>query len=309
MSHARRDLLNSISSLEAALMLDPVSSGNGPTDYTSGIAILRRGMFIAALISFESFVRGRTEELLNEMSQWPAGFGDLPSKFRDAAILHSLGHIQKYAQMLKRQEADYETMLIEEIDLLSSNKGPIFGFSKFFVGDFTGNISDQNISNLAALFQLEKCWESYGNFASEIGFGFPSIKEALNDLIRKRHRSAHSAGYIPTVTDIQGLSNKLICFGVCMDVSMTASVTFALYDWQKWCSNPIKWREQVDLYFLDAAKNTFKLLKSTGTRPLKIIEKPNDAFNHIRSPSSGRVSVVVQRNASKLPVSWSIYKQ
>src|SRR5688572_20750780 len=118
MSAARAQFLKDIRGLRDALQLDPIASGAAAIVDPPAVTILRRGVSVTALIALEAFVRERTRELLSDLSNWPAQYGQLPQKFREAALLHSLGHLQRYAQMLRRQKEDFEREIRTELTLM-----------------------------------------------------------------------------------------------------------------------------------------------------------------------------------------------
>lgn len=305
MSASRDRFLSSIEGLSDALSLDPISSGAN-IGASPGTVILRRGMLIAALITLESFIRDRTEEILAGLSKWPASYEQLPQKLRDAALLNSLTHLQRYAIMLKRQQEDYESEIISQVTLMSLNKGPTFGFSKFVSGDFTGNISDEALQSLVANFQISDCWNAYRAFSADIGFGVPSVREILNDIVRKRHRSAHSADFFPTTDDITSLPSKLICLGICFDVSMSCALEQAIHNWKIWSEEKMQWRNLVDIYFADPHGSKFRLKKKESVKALKVIDDVFIAKTLLPKKSKGRVQVVIARSAASIPVEWQI---
>lgn len=215
MSAARTRFLDNVEGLRAALQLDPFAVGATSTVEPPALIILRRGILIAALIAFEAFVRDRTAELLTNLRDWPASYSDLPQKLRDASLVNSLSHLHKYAQMLRKQGEDYEIEVISELKKLISVDGPSFGFSKFTSGDYTGNLSADNVSNLAGVFSLHDCWNQFRMLATSVGFGVPSVKQLFDAVVRNRHRSAHSPNFSPTIADIVSLPADLTCLAGC----------------------------------------------------------------------------------------------
>jgi hypothetical protein len=306
MSSARAQFLLAIHGLNDALSLDPLAAGAIAVPERPGIAILRRGMLVAALIALETFIRDRTSELLERLSRWPASYEQLPQRFRDAALLNALSHLQRYALMLKRQQEDYESEIISQVSLMASYRGPVFGFSKFISGDHTGNLSEEGFRSLVSNFQIGNCWEAYKQFSAEVGFGIPSVKERLNDIVRKRHRSAHAAAYCPTSDDITTLPSKLTCLSICFDVSMTASVEQALAGWEAWTQGTTNWRNALDLYLVDPHGGKFRVFRPGSTRALRVLAVATDARATLPRPPRGRIGVMVTRGPSSVPQRWDI---
>ena len=85
----------------------------------------------------ESFVRDRTNEILDELQRWPAKYEDLPDKFRRRATIDALAHLEKYARMLDRQGSDFEREVLEQTGRIASMSPPAFQFTKHFAGDYT----------------------------------------------------------------------------------------------------------------------------------------------------------------------------
>lgn len=306
MSAARSQFIQSLQGLSAAASLDAITSGSTTTVVNPGVSILRRGILIAALIALETFIRDRTAELIDDLGQWPAKFEDLPQSFRDAALLDSLSHLQRYATMLKRQNENYELEITSEIKRMSSNIGPSFQFTKFIAGDYTGNISDRSLKALLGIFQIKDCWAKFRTFSSEIGLGFPSVDEVMKEVVKKRHRSAHAAAFIPSATDITGLEGKLFCLGICFDVSMSSSIELALVKWKNWADGSLDWRSAVDLYFIDKDKDKYRLKKSTAKKSIRVLSDKLDAPKFIPKGARGTTSVLVWRDEAQIPREWTL---
>ena len=202
MSAARDNFLDNLAGLIEAVDLQSGVKGATGIHISAGITVLRRGISVAALVMFETFIRDRTEELLNDLGGWPAQFADLPQGIRDASQLHALTHLQRYANMLKREEMDYEVELKDELAKMASTSGASRRFTRFVSGDYTGNISPESFKDLLGIFQIKDCWASFQKFSSEIGFGVPNTREQLSNVIRKRHKSAHTSKHTPTTADL-----------------------------------------------------------------------------------------------------------
>jgi hypothetical protein len=304
MSVSRSQFLADVTGLSEAVSLEAVAAGATGTIAPPGTVILRRGMLVAALIALETFVRDRTVELLQQLGRWPARFQDLPQRFRDASILDALSNLQQYAQMLRRQNEDYEAELLYELNLMASNKGPSFGFTKFISGDYTGNLTDETFRSLLSRFQVEDCWNTFRMFSADIGFGVPSVQELLRGLVRNRHRSAHAAGFAPTVADVTDLAPNLICLGLCFDAAMTTSVEQALANWRDWADGRTKWRDCINIYLVDHYKSKWRLMKHGRARALRIIDDPQEAAGFVLRPNPGHATVLVTRDMSTRPISW-----
>ncbi len=306
MSVARSQFLENLTGLNQAVKLDDVAAGNTSANVSPGILILRRGILIATLVALEAFVRDRTAELLQNLGRWPARFQDLPQALRDASLLNALPNLQKYAAMLKRQGEDYEAELISQIKKMASAQGPALEFTKFIAGDYTGNISDESFKSLLANFQIKDCWNNFRGFSSDIGLGVPSVHEVMKEIVRKRHRSAHSAGFAPSPTDISGLSKNLLCLGICFDVAMTSSIEQAIVHPNDWTDGKHSWRNGVDLYFVDPERKRYRLVKHGKLRALRVVNSSFDSRRFIPRPLPGRTAVLVERDLSKIPISWAI---
>jgi len=304
MSTARSQFLASVNGIEDAVSLDIIAAGTTTTPERNGILVLRRGILVAALVTFETFVRDRTSELLHQLSRWPGHFEDLPQGLRDASLLNALSNLQKYASMLKKQKEDYQSEIIGEITKMAACKGPNFGFTKFVAGDYTGNISELGLKDLLLTFQIEDCWNTFRQFSADIGFGVPSVQQLLADVVRKRHRSAHVAGFTPAATDIAELGSSLFCLGICFDIAMTASVEQALAMWQPWSERKLKWRDGVDLFLVDHHKAKLRVTQVGKKRAIVISGDAGSIPKRLPRPAAGRVAVVVFRDVAGLPKSW-----
>jgi len=305
-SVSRTQFKQDLVGLTKAVALDPIATGANQATTNPGVVVLRRGILITALIALETFVRDRTSELLQRLGTWPARYDDLPQKLRDASLLNALSSLQRYANMLKRQQDDYQAELISELKKMSSNQGPSYSFTKFVAGDYTGNISDSSLTELLSNFQVNDCWTSFRGFSSDIGFGVPSVHELLKDVVRKRHRSAHAAGFIPTAADIANLGADLLCIGLCFDMALSASVEQALAHWKEWSEGKRKWRDAVDLYFVDPYGAKFRLRRHNFKRSLRVLANADEASAMVPRPLAGRTIIIVHRDLASKPISWDL---
>lgn len=307
MSVARQKFLQDLGALKEAIDLDPLSAGSTTPVDSRGLVILRRGMLITSLIALESFIRDRTSETLGVFSNWPATYQDLPQRLRDAALLDALPNLQKFARMMKRQEDDYEATIVEQVKLMGMTSGPAFGFSKFVAGDYTGNISDTSIKELLSNFQVKDCWNEFRTLAADVGFGVPSVHEIAKGLIGKRHKSAHSSDFVPTVDDIRTIPLNLTCLGLCFDAAITASAAYALYAWRNWRDGEFNWRDRVRIHFLDPAGSRFRLIRLGAARALRVSDNEAAAAAAMPPAAPGFVSLLVSRDAAERPLSWRIF--
>lgn len=306
MSASRQAFLADIAGIRSALALDPLATGAVGTADPPAVIVLRRGILIAALIAFETFVRQRCIELLAELQNWPADYDDLPTKFRESALLHALPNLHSYAKMMKRQGDDYQKEIVDEIKLASGTNGPVYGFTRHMVGDLTGNISADSLKELLSSFCVRDCWNTFRLLSADTGFGVPSVEEILKGLVRKRHRSAHVAGFSPSLNDTQSLPKELTCLGFCFDAAMTASLRRAIHSWQEWKDNNVVWRSHVHVYFVDKSHQRYRLLKLGRTKALRLADSEADAASAVPATKNGEATLVVFRDQTLVPYSWSI---
>ncbi|WP_156454241.1 MULTISPECIES: hypothetical protein [unclassified Sphingomonas] len=306
MSVARDDFMRSLSGIREAIALESVAQGATGSALAPGVLVLRRGILIAGLIALETFVRDRTTEALGLLNRWPRSFDDLPANLREAARLDALSHLQQYAKMLKRQGDDYESVLRFEIAKMGSGDGTALQFTKFVAGDYTGNVSDTGLKKLLSNLQVHDCWNTFRVLAADTGIGVPSVQELVKSTVRKRHRSAHSAGYAPSATEISALHSDLLCIALCFDVAVTASIEQSLAVPVEWAQGRTTWRSAVVLYILKPFGTRFRLFKFERTRALRIVATPAEAKLHVPRPSAGLAAVLVQQDATGRPLSWDV---
>lgn len=306
MSTARDEFLRSLSGIAEAINLESLAQGATGTAIPPAIYVLRRGILVASLVALETFIRDRTAEALTTLERWPRDYEDLPEKLRIAARLNSLSNLQQFAKMLKRQGDDFESELKDEIAKMASGHGTVLQFTKFVAGDFTGNISDTGLKELLSSLQVNDCWNSYRQFSSDIGIGVPSVQEVVKGIVRKRHRSAHSSGYAPTPTDIVSLSLDMLCVAVCFDVSVSASMQQAIAFSTDWANGEKNWRDGVKLFLVEPHARGFRLLRHGQQRALKISHQMNDIKASTPRAGAGEIAVLIERDATLVPVSWTI---
>jgi hypothetical protein len=306
MSLARGEFLRNLTGISEAIALEPLAQGATNTIISPGMFVLRRGILVASLIALETFIRERTSEALRTLERWPKSFENLPEKLRLAARMNALSHLQQFARMLRRQGEDFETELRNEIEKMASGHGTVQQFSKFVSGDHTGNLSEENIKDLLSSLQVKDCWASFRVFAADAGIGVPSVQEVVRNIVRRRHRSAHSASYSPTATDIAGLRTDLLCVAMCFDVSVSSSMEQSLSSSDDWVSGNCDWRAGVNLYTAKPCAGGLRLMKFGRQRALHVVRDLSEAKSRIPRAAPGHIAVLVEHDSSGRPVGWDI---
>lgn len=306
MSIARGEFLKNLSGISEAIALEPLAQGATNTTISPGMFVLRRGILVASLIALETFIRDRTSEVLSALQRWPKSFEDLPERLRLASRMNALSHLQQFARMLRRQGEDFEAELRNEIGKMASGHGTVQQFSKFVSGDHTGNLSDENLKDLLSSLQVKDCWASFRSFAADAGIGVPSVQEVVKNIVGRRHRSAHSASYSPTATDIAGLSTDLLCVAMCFDVSVSSSMEQALFSSDDWANGNCDWRYGVNLYIAMPSAGGPRLMKFGRQRALRVVRDLSEAKGWIPRAAPGHIAVLVEHDSSGRPISWDI---
>lgn len=304
MSAARHDFCTALTGLREALQLDPIANAASGHGNASGATILRRGLLIAGLVTLESFVRRRTEELLIELAAWPGSFNSLPEKLKYQALIEAPNRLHRYAKVLRRQGGDFESEVTTELTKMSRTTGPSYGFSKYIAGDFTGNLSEEGLRDLLACFLIKDVWPNFHTLSSSIGFGAPSIRVLLNNVIQRRHKSAHDPAYVPATSDVQSLDEDVLILAICFDTAISASVKLALQG--SWSVDQVEWLNAIEIFSLEKAGAKIRICKPTGQRALKIADNDGAARTFIASKVSKKTKLVVMKSPAGLPSSWYI---
>ena len=306
MSVARSEFMRSLSGIREAIALEPLAEGAMGTVVPPSIFVLRRGILITGLIALETFVRDRTTEVLRALERWPMSYEELPEKLKIAARLNALSYLQQFAKMLKRQGDDYEAELKLEITKMASGDGSVLQFTKFVAGDYTGNLSDTGLKDLLSSLQVSDCWNTFRVFASSAGIGVPSVQEIVKSTVRKRHRSAHSASYSPTATEITNLPSDLLCIAMCFDVAVTASMEQSLARSEQWAAGETLWTEAVILYLVEPHARGVRLMKAGASRALRIAPDVTTLRPAVPRAPTGSIAVVAQQDTTGSPMIWEI---
>ena len=286
MSTARAVLLQELRGLQAAVSSSRIGTAAGIA-IDPGVRVLRRGAAITGLVVLESFVRGRTEEILEALRDWPAQYEDLPKDLRRRATIEALPNLQRFAKMLQRQGENYEKAIIDEVNRMATMVPPAFQFTKFIAGDYTGNISESVAKDLLRVFQVRDCWATMRTLSAEVGFGVPSVREVLNEVVRNRHLSAHDAAYVPTASDVMDLPHKLRLIAFCVDAALSVAIEVALNEWRTWVSDDFDWRSRLEVYVVHSTGSRFRVVRHGARRALKIVDNPSHAKSCLAKEGTG----------------------
>ena len=305
MSAAREIFLRDVRELRAAISLPSLTEASSASSQP-GVGVLRRGAAITGLVMLETFVRDRTNEILDELRSWPAHYEDFPARFRRRATIDALGHLEKYARMLKRQGGDFEQEIIEQASLIASMSPPAFRFTKHIAGDYTGNLSARGAEELLRVFQVKDCWKSMHLLSTDVGFGVPSVHEVLKSVVRNRHQSAHSPGYSPAAQDVLQLPENLRLVAICVDAAISASVRVALHRPQIWNSSDFDWRSTLEIFFLIPSGSKFRLIRRGARKATRILNSTVSARTSLPRKAPTITRLLVEQGPDQRPVAWDI---
>ena len=132
------------------------------------------------------------------------------------------------------------------------------------------------------------------------------MQEVVKNIVRRRHRIAHSASYSPTATDIAGLRTDLLCVAMCFDVSVSSSMEQSLSSCDDWANGNCNWRTGVNLYIAQPSAGGLRLIKFGRQRALHVVRDLLEAKSRIPRAVPGHIAVLVEHDSSGRPVGWDI---
>lgn len=209
--------------------MDPVvhDKGIGPNLHNGKANLLRKGLGIMSFNILEDYIKDRTIEILNEISNSGIIFTNLPDKLIESSVLGSLPAIQTIAKRMKKnQDPNWLSTAIDNISAVASSKYSNTNYqlshSTFFHS--TSNIEAEQVGDVLASIGIDGQWPVLTEIARKFGFGSPDLRQTFVNMSSRRHSAAHESGSAYEYTWLTNIRSEILSIASAYDAALSLRV-------------------------------------------------------------------------------------
>jgi len=279
---AKDELISRLEYLSAAKDLPELIDIGIVQDTHNGVAnLLRKGLGIVAFNILEDFIKKRSGEALTRVSASGIGFGKLPLKLQDAAIMDALTSLAFRAKIEKKDGGDWRKLVQNEALKIHSTGKPVFELSDLSLASSSSNVSADEVTQVLGAFGLSGGWAVLKKISDSIGGGLPDLGQAYKNAASRRHSCAHEANFNYDYAWLASIKSEILAIAASLDILLEArcrQVENSLNDNMQ--DHDID--KALNYRFLHEASSVHKESKALGGRTIKNWQTPLEALKVIR---------------------------
>lgn len=185
--------------------------------------ILRKGLGIIAFNILEDYLKKRTKEALDDLSQSGISFENLTDKMQTASVIKAMSVAQGIINREKKKNS--QTWLRDahrEAQIISSPIGGAnYEISSYAFLHESSNIQADDVNGVLSAFAIKSGWDAITYTSQKLGHGVPSLKQEYENIASRRHSAAHESNFNYEYIPLSGLKNHIIAISAAFDVLLT----------------------------------------------------------------------------------------
>lgn len=238
-------------------------------------AMLRQGLAVLIFSTVETFIRGRTGEVLGQLTNKQLKFSDLSPDLQRAT---TLGAIEGLRFRLKLQApVDKVPWLVTNLSPVASAIQSIHRLSTFSFGYAASNLVEDDVQDILKAFGVDSPWIQMTQLTHRVGLALPSCKSEFQAIKRRRHASAHAlTSQVPQSDLMNSLRSSL---AMCLTFDLLLSHCLGMHNLKKvpnvGSTASIK-NSDINLVFVQPHLTTtkFGLLREQLPPPSPVLSRP-----------------------------------
>lgn len=253
---AKQELFDRLQYLKAATDLpEIIDQGIAPSPHNGVANLLRKGLGIVAFNILEDYIKNRSNEALNVLSNSTVAFSRLPESLQAASITGALNALTFKSKLLKKDGGDWKLLVQDEALKIHSTKQAVFELSSYSFFSASSNIGETEISDLLKAFGIAGGWTQLKSVADSVNGGLPDLSQTYRNAAARRHSSAHSASFRYDYQWLLEIKNEILAIAASLDVLLCARC-------RQIAANPGKKVEDHDI----TAALKYRFLEKVGTQ-------------------------------------------
>ena len=217
MSRSRIDLLRRHQALLLAAQAPGVADDPADPEKDLAAKLLRNGLAVLTFSTIESFIRERTNEVLNSIDPTRINFSELPDGVQRAATLGALKALNFRANLEDKNTRNQ--FVVNQASKIASLANTHYTLSDLSFAQEKSNLSPDDVKGILEGFRIQSPWEKMKIVASTVGFGGAmSYEEEFRNIAERRHNAAHTMTSQVTQTDLQNSATSILAIAVGFDL-------------------------------------------------------------------------------------------
>lgn len=313
---AKNSLLATLNVLGDCLKDSAVTDKALTVEHNLRASMLRQGLAVLVFATMESFIRGRTGEVLRSFSNPHLTFSDLLPPLQKATTIGALEGIRFRLKL--QQPQDKINWLVGALAPVASATTDLTQLSIHSFGQAASNLVEDDVSDILKAFGVNDPWTQITELSRRLGVGALDCQSEFITIKERRHDSAHALTANVLHPDLEGSlrSALAICIGFDLLLSHAQRLTNGKVG-PKQGNRPAMSHKDIQLVFVSpklGSAGQFLVRKEqlpppapTLKRSLRISPDLSSASAFACSYASSRKIQVVVRNGTSTPTDWTTW--
>lgn len=212
MPTAKNNFIERLVYLRKTLSIDTLNDKSTSFVEHNNIAkFLRNGLAVVGFVAIEDFIKKRTSEILNEISQTTVPFNDLPEKLQYSSTVESLGSLIRLVKS-EPTKADEINFIQLQTSVIASTTNTSYDLSEYSFGYRNSNINSADIIKIMSSFYIKDSWRQMSRISSRIGLTSFPLDNSFENAASRRHRAAHNSTTNTPIVDLEQFISE--AFGI-----------------------------------------------------------------------------------------------
>lgn len=244
--------------------------------------LLRKGLGIVAFNILEDFIKSRTIEMFDFISNARVRFEQLPDSFRIAATNGALRGLVYQAGLEKKNNGDWLALIHSEAKSIFSTSQFPYTLSRVSLLSDGSNVGHDDIPEVMKCLDITGGWKTLQKISNDIGGGTLDLNAAYKNMFFDRNRCAHEAGFNYPYTSLDNSLNDIVTIASAFDIALTTRCRYI----EKQPNLPLSDHKEKDPFsyrFLIADGDVFREKKSLepGAKTIKKWSNISDAQSNL----------------------------
>lgn len=201
-----------------------IDDGIAPSSHNGSANLLRKGLGIVAFNILEDFIKNKTQETLENISNSGISFDKLSDKLQVASTLGALNALKFRADMLKKNDDNWQQLIHEESLKIHSTENGTFELSKLSLLSSGSNVTPKELVDTIGVFSIPGGWTTLKSVSDAIYGGVVRLDEAYKNASGRRHQSAHVVGFDYLYSWLRDIKREILAISASFDILLSARV-------------------------------------------------------------------------------------